>query len=1300
MNHDTRLKERKCGVSASINIIQEKMDSLSSQTKRILGIVLAVCVIVTAGCGVFFLNGTPVTESVESGEVSSDPEGLVSENETEPALPSQETENLEDEIGDTTEQQNSVSQLSSKTSAVSGSNSSASQTSSQNTSGSTSQPETPKPPSTPVQSEDETLKMLQDELTLEVGMTSQLLTEESVPENVNWQNSSESVASVSELGTVTALAPGETRITAIRDDVQTSCTVVVTAPDVNLNITQLSLQPNQTKSLVLQGTAQTPTWYSSETAVATVDEKGLVQAVGYGRSVIYAQIAEQSFACEVRCVPADTDNETPLTRGEWISDLLTYLEIPVLTEEDLTVPGAGDEGNTTYYYCDTQGAPYGLEAETALMTGILPMDEDEQDVPAFVSDAPATREFAAVTLIRAAGFSVEGIDPLDCTDEEQLHYPQYAALAVQQGFLNLMEDGGFYPQDNIYREQESVFWDILDTLENSTQVTETVEEIHYAADTIVLEESENADYTLEPVEGGEGTYRVTLYNWSDSVYTGNILVLPVSEAYPGGFAIKVTEILERGSNYITAEGVVPQELSDVVQSLHFEGVGTADVNNIEKLLVDEQLTISYDPSGTIDAQEATGYARAAVARTNSRVSVAVPGKLTFDFGDGVKLGDKGKLEGSVEITIPNVTAILDVDASLFSGIQLKEATFSVTEKAAVKGKVSYTVTESATTANGTNEKLADSIELGRIPIRFGANPFTVDLVFSIYWDVNGKVEIIYTVEATQGFQIKDGIYRDLKNVTQDLELPNIEGSAEVGIKGAVNLTFCSIWDLLGADMRVGPKASVSLQVKETKNLICLNGAIFLAGKVELNPDTIAGELLKNVWHYTLEHEFWNQYNSPFSKYIHAESPINPLGFHLVSCCTDEAGNIEGYVFDENSGPVKDARIIVTEKGGNHAEMGTIYTDGNGHYSVNNLPEGQYTLRISKDGYQTFSAEATVNSGASTQMDNITLVRRNQQGEGVVSGTAVNALTGNTLDEVSYIAYTGYNITDESAIVARGTVPGNYEIFLPAGNYTLEFFADRYANTIINVAVSVGHTVTGNVVLSPESAEIGASNIRIVLTWGSQPRDLDSHLFGPGGNGSVFHTYYAQKNYGNIAGLDRDDTTSYGPETTTVYQISRTGVYSFYVHDFTNRSASDSTALSDSGAKVEIYFNNQLYAQLNVPSNQGGTVWHVFDYDAQSDKFQVVNTMYYSSDPGSLGIQRDLMQVKDGESVSEQEALTAISRCEDKIPEEDETPVSTTQQEEDEAPAPITQQEEDETPNQTAQAEEDGNKLIADPAEED
>ena len=80
-------------------------------------------------------------------------------------------------------------------------------------------------------------------------------------------------------------------------------------------------------------------------------------------------------------------------------------------------------------------------------------------------------------------------------------------------------------------------------------------------------------------------------------------------------------------------------------------------------------------------------------------------------------------------------------------------------------------------------------------------------------------------------------------------------------------------------------------------------------------------------------------------------------------------------------------------------------------------------------------------------------------------------------------------------------------------------------------------------LSPENSSIDADNLRIVLTWGEYPWDLDSHLYGKDKltDSDVFHTCYWAKNYYQgstaIAKLDVDDTTSYGPETTTIYELN-------------------------------------------------------------------------------------------------------------------------------------------------------------------
>lgn len=52
-------------------------------------------------------------------------------------------------------------------------------------------------------------------------------------------------------------------------------------------------------------------------------------------------------------------------------------------------------------------------------------------------------------------------------------------------------------------------------------------------------------------------------------------------------------------------------------------------------------------------------------------------------------------------------------------------------------------------------------------------------------------------------------------------------------------------------------------------------------------------------------------------------------------------------------------------------------------------------------------------------------------------------------------------------------------------------------------------------------------LRVVLTWGQTPDDLDSHMIFPGNN------IYFENKTGTDAELDVDDTDSYGPETITL-----------------------------------------------------------------------------------------------------------------------------------------------------------------------
>lgn len=126
-------------------------------------------------------------------------------------------------------------------------------------------------------------------------------------------------------------------------------------------------------------------------------------------------------------------------------------------------------------------------------------------------------------------------------------------------------------------------------------------------------------------------------------------------------------------------------------------------------------------------------------------------------------------------------------------------------------------------------------------------------------------------------------------------------------------------------------------------------------------------------------------------------------------------------------------------------------------------------------------------------------------------------------------------------------------------------------------------------------------MRIVLTWGEYPADLDSHLSYPGN-----HIYFDHK-VGADANLDVDDTDSFGPETITITKKRLGESYLYAVQDFSNFGKPDSSALSASGAKVFVYVGSSLVRTYSVPVNKQGNIWAVFRLNPNGD-FEDINTV--------------------------------------------------------------------------------------------
>jgi hypothetical protein len=320
---------------------------------------------------------------------------------------------------------------------------------------------------------------------------------------------------------------------------------------------------------------------------------------------------------------------------------------------------------------------------------------------------------------------------------------------------------------------------------------------------------------------------------------------------------------------------------------------------------------------------------------------------------------------------------------------------------------------------------------------------------------------------------------------------------------------------------------------------------------------------------------------------------------------------------EVSGSVKNgadnsalAGVTVTAYDGQNL-LATTATDTSGTYSLVVRPGSPYSIVFTKAGFVDANYQAVrVQPGVTTHLEPV-LMSVAQAGPGSVSGTIRSALTGNGVSGLTIDLRSGINITSGTIIQTVQTqTDGTYSFTgLQAGNYTGSISGTGYNATSFTI-ISVGGVTTGNqdATITPV---LTSGETRIVLTWGETPTDLDSHLTGPLSDGSRFHMWFSYTGnsspWPDYVKLDLDDVTSFGPETTTVYQQLE-GTYRFSVYNYSDGGSSNSMILSDSGAQVKVYRGSDLVATFNVPVGTGGTLWTVFEMQGQT--ITPINTISY------------------------------------------------------------------------------------------
>jgi len=276
---------------------------------------------------------------------------------------------------------------------------------------------------------------------------------------------------------------------------------------------------------------------------------------------------------------------------------------------------------------------------------------------------------------------------------------------------------------------------------------------------------------------------------------------------------------------------------------------------------------------------------------------------------------------------------------------------------------------------------------------------------------------------------------------------------------------------------------------------------------------------------------------------------------------------------------------------------TTQTLVDGSYNFNSIDVGTYTIESALSSYITgYGTLLVIGGNPGTNQDfAISPEVFSLDGNNSARGTIKDAVTGAGLNDVNLSLRIGSNNKTGPVVLTstsenNGTVDGAY-VFnnIATGTYTMQMSINGYITGYGDINVVEGNPgTTQNFVLSPELT--ASQEMRLILTWDADPKDLDSYLRGTRDDNSTYRLFYNAPDITGEASLDTDEQQGFGPETITVINISA-GKYVYYHNKFS--AAGD---LNASGASVQIIRKGLPVQVIDINTTGSGNYWEVFRID--------------------------------------------------------------------------------------------------------
>lgn len=187
--------------------------------------------------------------------------------------------------------------------------------------------------------------------------------------------------------------------------------------------------------------------------------------------------------------------------------------------------------------------------------------------------------------------------------------------------------------------------------------------------------------------------------------------------------------------------------------------------------------------------------------------------------------------------------------------------------------------------------------------------------------------------------------------------------------------------------------------------------------------------------------------------------LSILSVFILSSCAHEivdfSGNIQGTVRDFNTGLLLENCNIALAPSGK-----SVSTDLNGEFSFTSLQPGNYTLTITKSGYENEVKDVTVIAGETTSVS--VQLRTLSASTGSIKGVVKDYTYGRFISNCQITlnpSGTTYTTSDSGIYEFNGLNPGNY---------TLAFKKAGYLETTLNVTVKAGEYTQADCLMQPNA----------------------------------------------------------------------------------------------------------------------------------------------------------------------------------------------------------------------------------------